>query len=91
MSGDNRDEFLTAMAEEIAAFETHGTWLVVTKETMPQGSNLLPGTWALQTKWYPDGRMPKHMAHYCVRGERYGVTLTVVYALNKMQKHKSNS
>jgi hypothetical protein len=70
MRGDNRDEFLSAMGEEIAALEAHGTWTIVKKETMPQGSNLLPGTWALKTKRYPDGRMRKHKARFCVRGDK---------------------
>ena len=53
MRGDHRDDFLTAMGEEIAALEAHGTWNVVRRDTMPAGSNLLPGTWALKIKRYP--------------------------------------
>jgi hypothetical protein len=70
MRGDHRDEFLAAMGEEIAALEAHKTWTIVRKETMPGGSNLLPGTWALKTKRYPDGRMRKHKARFCVRGDK---------------------
>jgi hypothetical protein len=70
MRGENRDEFLVAMSEEIAALEAHGTWTVVKKETMSPGSNLLPGTWALKTKRYPDGRMRKHKACFCARGDK---------------------
>ena len=62
MQGDHREEFLTAMGEEIAALETLKTWTIVRKETMPSGANLLPGTWALKTKGYPNGQMRKHKA-----------------------------
>jgi hypothetical protein len=68
MRGDHRDDFLTAMGEEISALEAHGTWNIVRRDSMPAGSNLLPGTWALKIKRYPDGRMRKHKARYCVRG-----------------------
>jgi hypothetical protein len=70
MRGDNRDEFLSAMGKEIAALKSHGTWMVVKKETMPHGSNLLPRIWALKTKRYPDERMRKHKARFCVRGNK---------------------
>jgi hypothetical protein len=70
MRGDHRDDFLAAMGEEIAALEAHRTWNIVRRDSMPAGSNLLPGTWALKIKRYPDGHMRKHKARYCVRGDK---------------------
>jgi hypothetical protein len=70
MRGDQRDDFLTAMGQEIAELESHGTWDVVRKASMPSGANLLPSTWALKIKRYPDGRMRKNKARFCVRGDR---------------------
>jgi hypothetical protein len=70
MCGDQRDDFLTAMGQEIAELESHGTWDVVRKASMPSGANLLPSTWALKIKRYPDGRMRKNKARFCVRGDR---------------------
>jgi hypothetical protein len=65
MRGDHHNEFLAAMAEEIAALEVHKTWTIVHKETLPTGANVLPGTWALKTKCYPNGRIQKHKARFC--------------------------
>jgi hypothetical protein len=70
MRGEHRDEFLTAMGKEIAELESHGTWEVVRKESMPAGANLLPSTWALKIKRYPDGRKRKSKARFCVRGDK---------------------
>jgi hypothetical protein len=70
MRGDHRDEFLSAMGKEISELESHGTWTIVRKETMPDGANLLPSTWALKVKRYPDGNMRKLKARFCVRGDK---------------------
>jgi histone deacetylase 1/2 len=70
MRGEHRDEFLAAMGKEIAELEAHGTWKIVRKESMPDGANLLPSTWALKIKRYPDGRMRKNKARFCVRGDK---------------------
>jgi hypothetical protein len=70
MQGDHRDEFLAAMGKEISELESHGTWTIVRKETMPDGANLLPSTWALKVKRYPHGNMRKLKARFCVRGDK---------------------
>jgi hypothetical protein len=70
MRGEHRDDFLAAMGKEISELEAHGTWSIVRKESMPLGSNLLPSTWALKIKRYPDGRMRKNKARFCVRGDK---------------------
>jgi hypothetical protein len=56
MHSGNRDEFLATMGKEIAKLKSHGTWTVVRKESMPTSANLLPSTWALKIKRYPNGR-----------------------------------
>jgi hypothetical protein len=38
MHSDNCDKFLSAMGEESAVLEVHGTWTEVRKATMPQGT-----------------------------------------------------
>jgi hypothetical protein len=58
------------MGKEIAELEAHGTWTIVRKESMSDGANLLPSTWALKIKRYPDGRMRKNKARFCVRGDK---------------------
>jgi histone deacetylase 1/2 len=70
MRSEHRDEFLTAMGKEITELESHGTWTVIKKETMPTGANLLPSTWALKIKRYPDGQKLKSKARFCMRGDK---------------------
>jgi hypothetical protein len=50
MRSKDGDELLFAMGKEIGELESHGTWTIVRKETMPAGANLLPSTWALKIK-----------------------------------------
>jgi hypothetical protein len=70
MSGEHREEFLAAMSKEIEELESHGTWTVIKKSSLPRGANLLPSTWAFKIKRYPDGRMRKHKARFCCRGDK---------------------
>jgi len=70
MSGEHREEFLIAMSKEIEELESHGTWTVIKKSSLPRGANLLPSTWAFKIKRYPDGRMRKHKARFCCRGDK---------------------
>jgi hypothetical protein len=67
MRSEDRDEFLTAMGKEIAELKSHGTWTIVRKKSMPAGANLLPSTWALKIKCYPEGRKRKSKACFYVR------------------------
>jgi hypothetical protein len=58
MRSNQRDKFLTVMGKEIAKLESHETWTMIRKETMPDSANLiLPSTWALKIKQYLDGNM----------------------------------
>ena len=70
MRSEHREEFLHAMGKEIADLEKHGTWTVIRKSSMPTEANLLPSTWALKVKRYPDGRLRKHKARFCCRGDK---------------------
>ena len=58
------------MGKEISELEELNTWTVVQKSSLPKGANLLPSTWAFKLKRYPDGRMRKHKAQFCVRGDK---------------------
>ena len=57
------------MSKEIEELESHGTWTVIKKSSLPRGANLLPSTWAFKIKRHPDGRMRKHKARFCCRGD----------------------
>ena len=70
LSGRYREEFLQAMKREIDELQHHNTWTIVAKRCLAKGTNVLPGTWALKIKRYPDGRLRKFKARFCVRGDR---------------------
>jgi Reverse transcriptase (RNA-dependent DNA polymerase) len=70
LAGPQREEFLEAMAKEIEELEQHGTWTVTQKSAVPEGANILPSTWVLRIKRYPDGRFRKVKARFCARGDR---------------------
>ena len=70
MSGPHHTEFLEAMNKEIEELESHNTWKVIPKSSLPEGVNILPGTWALRIKRFPDGRFRKIKARFCARGDK---------------------
>jgi Reverse transcriptase (RNA-dependent DNA polymerase) len=70
MSGDNRAEYREAMAKEISDLEHHGTWRTIKRSEVPKDAKILPSTWVLRLKRYPDGRPRKYKARFCVRGDR---------------------
>ena len=82
MTGPDRELYEEAMAAEIKELEDHGTWKYVKRSSVPQGSKVLPSTWVLRTKRYPDGRLRKHKARFCVRGDRHveGIDYTDKYS-----------
>ena len=66
MSGEF-ELFKKAACEEIASLEKKGSWVVAKRSSVK--SNVLPSTWALKRKRYPDGRIRKYKARFCVRGD----------------------
>ena len=70
ISGPHREEFLDAMRKEIEVLESLGTWKVVKKGDVPENTNVIPTTWAFKIKRYPDGRLRKYKARFCVRGDK---------------------
>ena len=70
LNGNHKEEFLEAMKTEIDELEAHKTWDVIPKSNVPQGANILPGTWAFRIKRFPDGRLRKFKARWCARGDK---------------------
>jgi hypothetical protein len=70
LGGTQREDFLEAMDKEIAGLEKHQTWSVMKRTDVPEGRKVLPGTWALKIKRYPDGTFRKTKARYCARGDK---------------------
>ena len=82
LSGPYKEEFLKAMKLEIEELETHNTWTIVPRSTVPEEKTVLPGTWAMKIKRYPDGRLRKFKARFCTRGDKQieGIHYTDKYA-----------
>jgi hypothetical protein len=70
MNGPQRDEFVKAMDEEMAQLTKMNAWTIMNRSSVPEGVNILPLTWVLRVKRYPDGRFRKHKARLCVRGDK---------------------
>jgi hypothetical protein len=70
MMSEHKEQFEVAMDQEIDDLVKHKTWHAVKRREVPKGANILPGTWVLRIKRFPDGRMRKHKARFCVRGDR---------------------
>ena len=70
LSGPHRTEFFEAMNKEIEELESHNTWKVIPKSSLPEGVNILPGTWALRIKYISDGRFRKIKARFCAREDK---------------------
>ncbi|MGH7954661.1 MAG: reverse transcriptase domain-containing protein, partial [Gloeomargaritales cyanobacterium] len=67
MAGSHKEEFCEAMRREIEELTKQKTWEVVER---PKDKPVLPCTWAFKIKRYPDGRIRKHKARFCVRGDK---------------------
>ena len=72
--------FKAAAHEEISSLEKKGSWDVVKKSSVK--GNTLPSTWALMRKRYPDGKIRKYKARFCVRWDMqwYGLDYEETYA-----------
>ena len=70
LTGVYRVEFLEAMRKEITELEGYSTWTIIGRNSLPEGANVLPSTWAFKIKRYPDGRLRKFKARFCVRGDK---------------------
>jgi hypothetical protein len=80
MMADDKQQFRDAMEVEIAGLEGQETWTVVPR--MSATKTVLPSTWTFRRKRYPDGRIRKYKARFCVRGDKQivGVDVFETYA-----------
>ena len=74
-------KFREAALKEVQSLEGKDSWEVV-KRSSVKGKNVLPSTWALKRKRFPDGRIRKYKARFCVRGDRqiFGLDFDETYA-----------
>ena len=83
MMASDKELFQEAMDVEIAGLESQNTWTVVPRSSATSnGKKVLPGTWTFKRKRYPDGRIKKYKARFCVRGDKQvvGVDVFETYA-----------
>jgi hypothetical protein len=83
MMDSDKEAFREAMEVEIMGLETQKTWELVLRTTaMARNKKVLPTTWTFRRKRYPDGRIRKHKARFCVRGDKQvvGVDVFETYA-----------
>lgn len=67
-----KEEWRTAMNEELSAIERNHTWEMV---NLPDGKNLISLKWVFKTKYLADGSIQKHKARLVVRGftQQHGI------------------
>ena len=83
MMASDKELFQEAMDVEIAGLESQNTWTVVSRSSATSnGKKVLPDTWTFKRKRYPDGRIKKYKARFCVRGDKQvvGVDVFETYA-----------
>jgi len=69
LNGPDSQGFYEAMEKEIEQLESMDPWEIVPIEKA-KGHNILDSTWAFKRKRYPDGRVRKLKARWCVRGDQ---------------------
>jgi transposase InsO family protein len=69
MSSDEREYWIEAIKVELSDLEKRGTWVEISEDMLPEGANVVPGTWVFKVKRFPDGRFRKFKARLCVRGD----------------------
>jgi hypothetical protein len=68
MNGPDADGYWKACEKEISTLtDDKDAWDFVARESW---MNVLPSTWAFKCKRFPDGRVRKLKARFCVRGDR---------------------
>ena len=69
LTGPHSKEFWKAMDKEIQSLESKGTWKVVQRDSLPEGTTVVPGTWAQRIKRLPTGELNKFKSRWCCRGD----------------------
>ena len=79
MTGPYIEEFKEAMGREINELESHDTWNIIDRKSLPEGVNILPSTWDFNIKHYLDGRLRKFKERFCARGDKQVEGIDYVY------------
>ena len=75
------EQFREAALKEIRSLEDKGTWELVLRK-LAKDKNILPSTWTLKRKRFPDLRIREYKARFCARGDKQklGVDYDETYA-----------
>ena len=80
MASTDAAAFREAMAKEINTLAGIPTWIIVPRSQVKEGAKIVPSTWTFKRKRYPDGRIRKYKARFCVRGDLQGPSDESTYA-----------
>jgi hypothetical protein len=70
MASPQQDYWTKALKAALFELETRETWIEIHVNELPEGANVVPGTWALKIKRFLDGRFRKFKARFCVCGDK---------------------
>ena len=70
MRRNDAPQFRNAMVKEIRELEGRRAWNVIPRSQVPANRRVLPGTWVMRVKHYPDGSVNKYKARFCDRGDK---------------------
>ena len=67
MNSEHKEKWIEAMTLEVHQIEGANTWSEV--PVSQALDKIIPGTWVLRIKRFPDGEIKKFKARFCVRGD----------------------
>jgi transposase InsO family protein len=68
LSSDDAESWFEAMRSEMDSLCRRNTWTIVPRSSAGD-RDVIPGTWSMLKKRYPDGRFRKYKARWCKRGD----------------------
>jgi hypothetical protein len=68
LSSEDSETWMDAMRAEIKSLQDRKTWNIVERSSAGN-KHVIPGTWSMKKKRYPDGRFRKFKARWCKRGD----------------------
>jgi len=69
LTGPYSEEFWAAMDSEISSLENKGTWEVILRSSIPEGTKVIPGTWVQRIKRLASGKLSKFKSRWCCHGD----------------------
>lgn len=88
MTSTDREQWTSAMDAEMNSIEEKGVWELVSRASLPAGTNILPVKWVYKIKTDSDGRIEKFKARVTPKGfrQKEGKDYFEVFARTGMYK-----